>query len=94
VSAEQRDAIVAALDQALPLEPVTVRSTPTLSYAPEDATGAYMLLVFQPDALGARAIAIGYDRDQQLLLLPYDGGWAVAPAELAETLADFDPPSN
>lgn len=90
---EGREAVVRALDRDLAALPLGAHPTPAASERPSDRANLdYLTLTF--DLPGDRQVAIGYDRRANLLLLPDDAGWAVAPPELAAALAavGIEPP--
>lgn len=87
-----RNALVAALDQELPIQPLDVRLTPTRPDEPEPSDGTFVQIVFGHLTPGWPAFVFGYDREAQLVLLPYDAGWVPAPPELIEIMAGIEPP--
>lgn len=87
-----RDALVAALDVDLPIQPLDAHPTPTPVEGIEQADGSFVWLVFGYLAPGWPAEAFGYDRDAGLLLLPRNAGWVPAPAALVEIMAGIEPP--
>ena len=87
-----RDALVAALDVELPIQPLDAHPTPTPAAGIEQADGAFVWLVFGYLTPGWPAETFGYDRDAGLLLLPRNAGWVPAPATLVEIMAGIEPP--
>ena len=87
-----RDALVAALDRELPIQPLDVRPKPTETYELEPSDGSFVQIIFGHLTPGWPAFVFGYDREAQLVLLPYDAGWVPAPAELIEIMAGIEPP--
>ena len=85
---ELRDAVVRALDRDLAVVGPPPTPTPTVGVppSPED----YVALTFSlPDG---RLVGLGYYRRANLLQLPNNGGWVLAPPELAAALAGVAAP--
>lgn len=87
-----RNAIIAALDQELTVQPLDIQPTPTRSYDLAPSDGSFVQIVFGHLTPGWQAYLFGYDREAQLLLLPYDGGWVPAPAALVDIMERIEPP--
>lgn len=87
-----RDAIVAALDRKLTLQPLNVRPTPTVAGELEPSDGSFVQIVFGYLTPGWSAHVFGYNRESQLVLLPNNAGWVPAPPELIEIMAGIEPP--
>src|SRR5439155_26762285 len=88
---ELREAVVRALDRELRRRDLPAHAVPTLSTKRGYGDGAYVQLVFYFDE--HNQLDIDFDRRAQLLLLPYGGGWANAPSELAKLLESVLPPT-
>lgn len=87
-----RDALVAALDAELSIQPLETHPTPTESRDLVEADGSFVWLVFGYLTPGWPAESFGYDRDAGLVLLPRQAGWVAAPPALVEIMAGIEPP--
>jgi hypothetical protein len=88
-----RDALVAALDRELEIEPVSAHPTPTQPVEIVHADGSFVWITFgHLDPNGPYA-TFGYDRAAGLVLLPHGAGWIPAPVELAEAFSEVEPPA-
>ena len=86
-----RNALVAALDQELVIQPFDIQPTPTLTDELDPSDGSFVEIIFGHLTPGWPTFEFGYDRGSQLVLLPYNAGWVAAPPELIEIMAGIEP---
>jgi hypothetical protein len=87
-----RDALVAALDRDLEIEPLSAHPTPTAPVELVPSDGSFVWINFGYLTSHWPVVSFGYDRASGLVLLPHGAGWVPAPPALAEAFAGVEPP--